>query len=97
MESLFAERIYGIPWVALAVVAVLLALAYAVVPGGVDADGWRWIVLRWFHTVAWVFFALAAIARAKVTPAPIEVAAPLAATGGLAYVVLMLAVTAGQS
>jgi hypothetical protein len=97
MESLFSERIYGIPWVALAAAAVLLALAYAVIPGSVDADGWRWIVMRWFHTVAWAFFALAAIARAKVTPAPIEVAAPLAATGGLAYVALMLAVTAGQS
>jgi hypothetical protein len=97
MASLFAERIYGIPWVALAAAAAVLAVAYAVMSAGADAEGWRWIVLRWFHSIAWAFFALAALARARIVPVPIEAAAVLAATGGLAYVVLMLAVTAGQS
>jgi hypothetical protein len=96
MSSLLAERIYGVPWVALAGAALLLALVYAAVPGGVGADGWRWLVLRWFHTVAWLLLGLAAFVRSKVAPVPIDAAAPLAATGGLAYVVLMLTTIAGE-
>jgi peptidoglycan/LPS O-acetylase OafA/YrhL len=96
MSSFFTERIYGVPWVALASAATAIAIGYAVLPGGAGADGWRWFVLRWFHTVAWVFLGLAAFIRSKVSGAPIEAAAPLAATGGLAYVVLMLTATAGQ-
>jgi hypothetical protein len=96
MSSAFSERIYGVPWVALAAIGAAVALVYAVLPGGVGADGWRWFVLRWFHTVAWVFLGLAALVRSRISAAPIETAAPLAAAGGLAYVVLMLTATAGQ-
>jgi hypothetical protein len=97
MSDIFSERIYGVPWVALAAIGAAVALVYAVLPGGLGADGWRWFVLRWFHTVAWVFLGLAAFVRSKISAVPIEAAAPLAATGGLAYVVLMLTATAGQS
>jgi peptidoglycan/LPS O-acetylase OafA/YrhL len=90
MNDLFAERIYGIPWLALTGAALAVALFYAFVPAPETAEGIRWFVLRWFHTIAWVFLALAAMVRAKVTRAPVEFAAPLAATGGLIYVVLMV-------
>jgi hypothetical protein len=96
MSSLFAERIYGVPWLVLAAVAALIALTYAVLPGGEGAVGVRWLVLRWFHTIAWVFLGLAALARSKVTNTPIDVTAPLAAMGGLAYVILMLTTVAGE-
>ena len=90
MNDLFAERIYGIPWLVLAIAAVGVAVFYAFVPVAGAEEGARWIILRWGHTTAWIFLAAAAVARAKVSAAPIEFTAPLAATGGLVYVVLML-------
>jgi hypothetical protein len=36
------------------------------------------------------------VARARVTNAPLEWAAPLAATGGLVYVVFMVTATSGN-
>ena len=95
MTDLFAERVFGIPWLALAAAAVLVAAVYVFVQIGTDASGLHWFVLRWFHTVAWVFLALAALARSKVTSTPVEFAAPLGATGGLVYVVFMLTTLAG--
>ncbi|MEJ0013074.1 MAG: hypothetical protein WDM94_10715 [Bauldia sp.] len=96
MPSLFSERIYGVPWVALAASAAVIAIVYAVLPAAASAEGLRWFVLRWFHTIAWAFFALAALARSKVAGTPIEFAAPLAATGGLVYVAFMLTTIAGD-
>jgi peptidoglycan/LPS O-acetylase OafA/YrhL len=95
VNNLFAERIGGIPWIVLAALALAVAIVYAVLPVGESADGARWIILRWSHPVAWVFFAAAAFARARITSLPMEWAAPLAATGGLVYVVFMVTVTSG--
>ena len=67
----------------LAGAALVVAVVYAFVPTTGDADELRWFVFRWFHTIAWVFLALAALARSKVTGTPVEFAAPLGATGGL--------------
>jgi peptidoglycan/LPS O-acetylase OafA/YrhL len=93
MNDLFAERVAGIPWVVLAGVALVVALVYAVLPAGEGAEGAAWVIIRWSHTVAWLFFAAAALARSRVTSAPMEWAAPLAATGGLVYIVFMVTVT----
>jgi hypothetical protein len=97
MNDPFAERIFGVPWLAVAAAAVALAVIYAFVPGGEGAIGAHWFVLRWFHTIVWLFLALAALARSKATAAPVEFAAPLAATGGLIYVVYMLTTLAGDT
>jgi peptidoglycan/LPS O-acetylase OafA/YrhL len=96
MNRLFAERIAGIPWVVVAAAALVIALVYAVLPIGEAGDGARWIILRWSHTVAWLFFAAAALARSRVLNVPLEWTAPLAATGGLVYVVFMVTVTSGS-
>ena len=90
MQDPFGERIYGIPWLVLAVAGLGVAVFYAFVPVRVEAEAARWLLLRWGHTVAWIFLALSALARAKVTAAPVEVAMPLAGTGGLVYVALMV-------
>ena len=95
MNSFFAERVFGIPWLALAGAALVVAAVYVFVPTTGDSTGLYWFVLRWFHTIAWVFLALAALARSKVTGTPVEFAAPLGATGGLIYVVFMLTTLAG--
>jgi hypothetical protein len=92
-NPLFAERFAGVPWVVLAAAAGVIAIVYAVLPSAEGTEGARWIILRWGHTVAWLFFAAAALARARVAGTPIEWAAPLAATGGLVYVVFMITVT----
>jgi hypothetical protein len=91
----FAERIGGIPWVVIGGAAALIAVAYAFVPIGEGTEGARWIILRWSHTVAWLFFSAAAFARARVAETPIEWAAPLAATGGLVYLAYMVTSTTG--
>ena len=92
MNDLFTERIAGIPWLLVAVAAALIAAAYAVLPAGEGTTGATFIILRWAHSVAWLFFAAAALARARVINVPMEWAAPLAATGGLVYVVFMVTV-----
>ncbi|HWA51153.1 MAG TPA: hypothetical protein VG742_22990 [Dongiaceae bacterium] len=96
MDDIFSERVYGVPWVALAGLAGLIAVAYAVLPAAAGADGLRWLVLRWFHTIAWALFGLAALVRARIGNVPVEAAAVLAATGGLVYVALMLTTVSGE-
>jgi peptidoglycan/LPS O-acetylase OafA/YrhL len=95
MKDPLAERIYGVPWLLLALVAAAIAVSYAFVPLAAGETGVRWFVLRWFHTIAWIFLGLSALVRSKVTGIPVEGAAPLGATGGLIYVVLMLMTVAG--
>lgn len=95
MQNLFAERIWGVPWLVLAAIGLAIAVFYAFLPAALDAEGARWVILRWGHTIAWIFLAGAAFARARVIDAPVEVAAPLAATGGLVYVALMVTTLAG--
>ena len=97
MADLFAERIYGVPWLVLAAGAAVLAVGYIVVPAGAGASGLHWFALRWFHSIAWTFLALAALVRARVSDAPLEWAAPLGATGGLVYVAFMVTFVATQS
>ena len=89
-NGLLAERFAGIPWALVAVGAVGVALAYALLPSAEGAEGARWIILRWGHSVAWLFFAAAAAARARVAGAPMEWTVPLAATGGLVYLAYMV-------
>ncbi len=97
LSYLFAERIYGVSWLALAGIAAIIALAYVFLPMTAPGEGLRWFVLRWFHTIAWTFLALAALARSKATAAPVELTAPLAAAGGLVYVAFMLATLYGAA
>src|SRR5262249_29852985 len=94
-RDLFAERIGPVPWVVVAAAALIVAIVYAVLPARDRARGAPFIILRWAHTVAWLFFAAAATARARVMGAPLEWAAPLAATGGLIYIVFMVTETNG--
>lgn len=90
-RPIFSDR----TWSVIAAAALLVAIAYAFVPIGAGSEGSRWLILRWGHSVAWVFFAAAAAARARFASLPIEWAFPLAGTGGLVYVVYMITSTTG--
>lgn len=90
MSRLFSETVFGIPWTVIAVLALGIAVAYVVVDTGAGADGFRWIILRWFHPVCWLLLCLAALSKAKVTPIPVEWAAMLGALGGACYLVFAI-------
>ena len=101
MNNLFSERIGGIPWVVLAAVVAVIALVYGLLPAGAYRRRARWIILRWGHTAAWLFFAGGWVCpRARIERFRWSRSAPLAATryeqvdpGGLIYVVHMVTVT----
>jgi hypothetical protein len=91
MEQLLAERIFGIPWVVLALLALAVAVVFVVVDTSAGTNGLRWLATRWLHSLCWLLLGLAALAMARVTPLPAGWAVPLAAGGGVAYLVFLLA------
>ena len=94
MDRLFAERLFGVPAVLLALVALIIAVVFAVYSPVNGATGWRFVVLRWFHLLCWLLPASAATIRARVTPFPAELAGPLALAGGAVYAVYIVTLMA---
>lgn len=90
MDRLFAERIWGIPWIILAAAALAIMIVYLFVDTSHGATGPAWIVLRWFHSLCWLFLALAALAMAMTTPLPVHWAKPLAILGGATYAIFAI-------
>ena len=90
MDRLLAEKIWGIPWSALALVALGVMAVYLVLDTSQGATGISWFILRWFHSLCWLLLALAAFSMARVTPMPADWARPLAIAGGLTYAVFMV-------
>jgi hypothetical protein len=86
----FSQTILGVPWLVLASLALVVAVVYVVIDTGAGASGLAWVVLRWFHPLCWLFLASAALARAKVTPLPVDWAGTLAGIGGGLYLVFGL-------
>jgi hypothetical protein len=96
IEQLFAERIFGIPWMAAVLIAVAVAVAYVVIDSSGISVGWRWFILRWFHSLCWLCLALAALAMAKVTPLPASWAGGIGAIGGVIYLVDLVTMLASR-
>jgi hypothetical protein len=97
MEWLVAERIYGIPWIVLALVALAVAVVFAVVDLSAGATGLRYVVVRYFHSLVWLLLAIAALAVSRVTPLPAEWAGLIGAAGGVAYIVFLGFTLTGKS
>jgi hypothetical protein len=89
MTGLFTETIFGIPWAVVSIVAFSVAIIFFVIDTGAGIEGWRWIVLRWFHPWCWVFLGLAALCKTAAL-IPAAWAAPLAAIGGLLYLIFVI-------
>ncbi|WP_137151683.1 hypothetical protein [Devosia sp. FKR38] len=97
MTRLFAERLWGVPWSVLAVLALVIAAIYVVVDTSGGAVGLRWWVLRWLHSLCWLLLALAALAMARITPLPPHWANGLALAGGVAYAIFIATSVLGRS
>lgn len=91
MNTLFAHKIWGIPWLVLAALALVVAVVYLAWDLSGDKTGWQWFVARWFHALCWLLLALAALARTRLTPIPAHAAGPLAMAGGLVYLAYIAA------
>lgn len=87
---MFDEKLFGLPLTLLALAAAVVAVVYLVWDLTGSATGWRWLVLRWAHGLCWVLLALAALAKARITPVPEAWAQPLAISGGLVYAVFVV-------
>jgi len=90
MDRLVAERLWGIPWSVLTLIALGVMVVYLVLDTSNGASGPIWFILRWFHSLCWLLLALAALAMAKITPIPSGWATPLAVAGGVVYAVFMV-------
>lgn len=90
MDRLLAERLWGIPWSVLALVALGVMVVYLVLDTSHGATGVSWLILRWFHSLCWLLLSLAAVAMAKITPMSVGWATPLAVAGGITYAIFML-------
>lgn len=80
----------NIPWVVWGVMCLIVGGLYLVfVPGKAKikgATGWRFVVLRWFHSFVWLALAISFFIRAT----PLEGLANLIALlGGILYAVYM--------
>lgn len=87
--NLFEAKLWGVPFLVLAAIALAIAIVYLVWDLSGDAGGWRYYVLRWAHGLVWVCLALAALAKARITPLPETLANPLALVAGGLYLVFL--------
>ena len=97
MDRLFAERFYGIPWTLLALIALAVTIVFLVIDLSAGASGLRWIVVRWGHALVWLLLMLGALAMSRITPLPVAWAGPLAAAGGVLYLVFLGFSLSGRS
>ena len=93
---MFDERIFGVPWSVLVVFALAVAAVYFVVDMGAGTTGIRYLLVRWAHPAVWVLLAIAALAMTKLTPLPAAWAGPIGATGGVLYLVFIVAMLSGR-
>ena len=54
------------------------------------ATGWRYIVVRWFHSLVWVFLAVAFLMQATENDTLKSLATVVGALGGLSYLVYVV-------
>jgi hypothetical protein len=83
--------ILGVPWVVWAVVTFAVAAVFTVVaPGSAGTTGLRYIVLRWFHPLAWVLLGSSALILGLVTGGARAAAEPVAQIALVVYLAFLL-------
>ena len=81
-------------WPILGIGALIIAAVFAVfVPRKNEVNalhGLRFVIVRWFHTGVWVVLAISFFMRTVANNALQHLANPVAALGGIMYVVYMI-------
>lgn len=85
----------NIPWIVWGGLALIVAAVFVFVVPPADkvnaASGFQFVVLRWFHSLCWLLIALNFFMRAMGDGRFNGMANLLAAGGGIAYAVYMIA------
>lgn len=79
---MFAERIFGVPWVVVSGVALAIAIVFLVLDLSGGGTGLVWFARRWLHGICWLFLAAAALVMTRLLPVDAGLAQPLALAGG---------------
>ncbi|MCC6615082.1 MAG: hypothetical protein IT320_16515 [Anaerolineae bacterium] len=90
MNSGFA----GVSWTVWGIGALVIAAIFVVVvpyrPLLEHAEGLRFFIIRWGHSLVWVLLAISLFVRQSESPSIAGAANPLAALGGILYAVFMI-------
>ena len=77
---------FGLPWVAWAALAFMVAAVFAfVAPGSDGTTGLQYVVLRWFHPLTWVLLGSSAQIRGFATGGARSAADPVAQLALVVY------------
>lgn len=87
---MFAEKVFGVPWIVVSGVALAIAAILLVVDLTGGGSGLVWLGRRWLHGACWLLLAAAALAMARLLPLDPGLASPLAAAGGGCYVAFLV-------
>lgn len=85
--------IFGIPWFIAGIGSIVVAVIYSFIwpkELAVNIPFWKFIVLRWFHTVVWVFLALSCFIRYTSLAQKEMYAQGLAYVGLAAYIIFII-------
>ena len=81
----------GLPWVAWAGLAFVVAAVFAfVAPGSAGTTGLQRMVLRWFHPLTWLLLGLSALIRGFATGGARSAADPVAQLALVVYLVFLV-------
>ncbi len=82
--------LFDLPWVVWAALAFVVAAVFAfVAPGSAGTTGLRYMVLRWFHPLAWVLLGSSALIRGFTTGGARSAADPAAQLGLVVYLAFL--------
>lgn len=88
---MFAERIFGVPWIVVSGVALAIAVVFLVLDLSGGGTGLVWFARRWLHGICWLFLAAAALVMTRLLPVDTGLAQPLALAGGASYGLFLVA------
>jgi hypothetical protein len=97
IEALLAERVMGVPYAVLAVIALGIAAIFAVFEiNTAGLTGWRGFAIRWFHSLCWMLLCIAALLKTRLLPGAEGYAGFVAAAGGAVYATYVAAMLVGR-
>lgn len=91
----------NIPWLVWSALALVIAAVFVFfVPGAEKlktVKGWPYFIARWFHSLVWLLLALSFAMRALSNETIRGLADPVAALGGITYLIYIITLLRVQS